>query len=50
MIYARHELNSLFLRKEGGAGRPPVPVATLGRDNFAKLTRRQMFEAGMFLQ
>ena len=25
-------------------------MATLGRDNYPALTRRQMFEAGMFLQ
>jgi hypothetical protein len=50
MIFARHELSSLFHREEDGAGRRPVQMATLGRDNFAELTRRQMFEAGMFLQ
>ena len=49
MIFARHELSSLFHREEDGAGRLPVQMATLGRDNFAELTRRQMFEAGMFL-
>ena len=50
LIFARHELSTLFLRREDGAGRRPVQMATLGRDNFAELTRRQMFEAGMFLQ
>jgi hypothetical protein len=50
MIFARHELSSLFQRGEDGAGRLPVQMATLGRDNFAELTRRQMFEAGMFIQ
>jgi hypothetical protein len=50
MIFARHELSSVFHREEGGAGRLPVQMATLGRDNFAELTHRQMFEAGMFIQ
>jgi hypothetical protein len=50
MIFARHELSSLFLREEEGAGRGPVQRATLGRDNYPALTHRQMFEAGMFLQ
>jgi hypothetical protein len=34
MIFARHELSSLILREEEGAGRGPVQRATLGRDNY----------------
>jgi hypothetical protein len=50
LIFARHELRTLFHREEEGAGRGPVQKATLGRDNFPELTHRQMFEQGMFLQ
>jgi hypothetical protein len=50
MIYARHDLRSVFYRREEGAERGPVQRAALGRDNFPALIHQQMFEAGMFLQ
>jgi hypothetical protein len=50
LIFARHELRTMFHREEEGAERGPVQRATLGRDTSPELTYRQMFEQGMFLQ
>ena len=50
MIFTRSGRRSLFHRDEGGAERPPVQKAALGRDNYPELSHREMYEQGMFLQ